>query len=178
MHNRATTLRQIAAEYDSAPVASKETVQAYEDLSRWVEVWFNGIRQHLDVVGVDNPEPYTTAQEQANAVAKGRVEVSQQHLSHEVMSDGENWRYRVFHDVIGHANVEGVTAGFTKSGEILAWKIQRQYMLDNGATNAAIAVGFTETLGNFASKLVAGEYPKQIAAVLGSFNASRIVNDI
>ena len=113
-------LRALAAEYVAQPdVRRRPDIQSWAVAARYAHKTATTIRRHLDVVEVDNGDPYFDHLSQAADVkVNGRFLVSRLNCEHPLFTPSQNVDLRIAHDVAGHIRHD---LSFRPDDEVELW---------------------------------------------------------
>lgn len=114
----------------------------------------------LIIAETAQPEPYASAQDQADDIHRGRFIVSTAHSDHPLWDIPTNVAYRVWHDVAGHGSGRPAPA-FNRYGELEAWRRQLSHPLSVSLRPMARSAAFTETVGQLAAAVRLGDFTDQ-----------------
>lgn len=133
-----------------------------------------GVRLLLDVLEVEDPEPYPDAESMVEDIDAGCFRVSRANSEHPVWSVDENVAFRIVHDVLGHyaasvrlmgwdARARRQVAGFDWAGENAACAAHAR-LLTGAAQRQAL---FTECLAQTAYAIDRGGFGPQVVGDCG-----------
>lgn len=105
----------IAEAYAKAPIYDPKASAAFMELGRDSEHRADALAKHLEVLVVNDPEPYKTGEQLHDDVRKRRrLKVSRAGIEHPIWSEGQVIAYRICHDVLGYV---AAASGFDWHGE-------------------------------------------------------------
>lgn len=109
---------EIGQAYSKMPPFDEKAVPAWKALAAESRIQADAIRKQITVEVVDDPEPYTSAQQMCEDVHKNKhFSVSRANSEHPIWSVEDNINFRIVHDVLGHCQSGG---DFSWRGENLA----------------------------------------------------------
>ncbi len=161
---KATDLQAIGHEYLSPHEAPDAAIVAdWKAFANWTTIRARQISSRLYIELTDNPEPYATAEEQAEDIASGHFTVSTANSEHPIWSVQQNVNFRIWHDVEGHTGwVDGAPVagapvyGFDRAGEVAAYNRSVETLPYN-----LKPVLFVESMGQLGGLIVSGTFPSQ-----------------
>jgi len=132
----------IAAEFDRAfsTLHDERTIEAYRQLAEEVNLQYDFLIASGLKIGAVQTNPYVNSSAMVKDVrCNGRLKVYAADLSHSLLTDMENFQFRVVHDYFGHATYGNQ---FGATGEENAWRTHCTMF-----TEKAILALTTETRG-------------------------------
>ncbi len=159
---QADYIRSVADAYTDAPITCSEAPQAWRALALETTAMYERIELALDIQHSSLVNPYPTAYAMLADIAQGRLVVSVANCEHPLWSREENIRFRVVHDVVGHASTGG---GFDWQGEVKAYTKHATHII---SPKARLAL-FTEAVGQVAYQVTNGYFGPQKCAILPQY---------
>lgn len=159
MLNHQQLLAEVARAYDVAPLFHPCARRAWDDLADETMAHAARVTSWLDVVLVNESEPYPDEHTMFADIERGRLFVSDLHHEHPVWSPEVNRAFRIVHDVMGHWMTG---SDFSWSGELRAWW-SHDDITESVHARAAL---FTEAVGQVAWRIVHGHFGPQKVVVL------------
>jgi hypothetical protein len=122
----------IAEAYSKAPIYEPKAAIAFMELGHDAERRARALTEHLEILIVNNPEPYPSAEKMSDDIRKRRkLEVSKAGIDHPIWSSKQVIAYRICTDVLGYAasggdfGWEGTNQAFADYAALLPFEAQK-----------------------------------------------------
>jgi hypothetical protein len=154
--------QEIADAYNTRPLVDESALSSWQSLARDSRRWADRVRRRLDVIVVDNAEPYDSRSDMcADIETHKRFLVSRVNCEHPVWTPEENIAFRIVHDVLGHC----------RSGGEFSWTGENLAFAHHALTVRAVSLCalFTEVVGQTAVYKTERTHAVQKVAILHEF---------
>lgn len=155
-------LKEIAEAYAKAPIYEPKAAISFMELGRDAVMRAKALTEHLDIIVVNNPDPYHDVQKMCDDVRKRRkLEVSRAGIEHPLWSEQQALAFRIAFDVLGYCasggdwGWEGTNRAFAAYAAIIPAEAQSAL--------------FTEILGQTAYATYYRAYGPQKVALFPQF---------